>query len=120
VNFWLAGNPSLSNNALAKFAAALHAILDSTSPAHAGFQVWEWWNPALVWRHHWAENSINPQQLNTAVAAARNAFNTTFQRPNFNQLDFLNIIMQPQQQAQPTPKVDSYLCGGEGQPSCQQ
>jgi RHS repeat-associated protein len=36
VNFWLAGNSGYSDKALTQFAAALHAILDSTSPAHTG------------------------------------------------------------------------------------
>lgn len=95
INFWAASNPGLSNDALAKFAAALRAVLDSTSPAHAGFQVWQWWNPVLVWKHHWAENSISPQQLRTAVSAAQNAFRSTFQ-PNFNEFDLLQLMGQPQ------------------------
>jgi RHS repeat-associated protein len=104
MNFWAAGNPGLSNDALAEFGAALHAIEDSTSPAHAGFQVWEWWKPALVWKHHWAENSISPQQLNTAVTAARSAFNSTF-HPNFNEFDLLHLILQPAQQTEVKSKI---------------
>jgi hypothetical protein len=69
---------SLSDEALADFGRALHAILDSTSPAHAGFQVWDWRNPALVLRHHNAESTINQQQMGNAVFAARMAFNWTF------------------------------------------
>ena len=109
VSFWIAGNPEFSNDALKRFAAALHAILDSTSPAHAGFQVWDWRNPALVWRHHWAENTINQQQLNTAVAAAQNAFNSTF-FPSFGDpFDWLQLEFQ-QQQPPPTPTVTTKIC----------
>jgi YD repeat-containing protein len=105
ISFWAAGNPGLSSDALAQFAAALHAVLDSTSPVHAGFQVWEWWNPSLVWKHHWAENTISPQQLNTVVSAAKNAFNTTFTPPRFNEFDLLHLMLQPQQ-----TEVKSKIC----------
>ena len=67
-----------SPESLAAFGQALHAILDSTSPAHAGFQKWDWRNPALVVRHHFAENNINQQQMQNAVRAARNAFNGVY------------------------------------------
>ncbi len=79
--FWL-NDPdnagSLSDEALARFAEALHAILDSTSPAHAGFQKWDWRNPGLIIAHHNAEKTINPQQMLNAVTSAQNAFNLTF------------------------------------------
>jgi RHS repeat-associated protein len=115
MSFWAAGNPGLSDDALAEFAAALHAIEDSTSPAHAGFQVWEWWNPKLVWQHHWAENSISPQQMNNSVAAARNAFNATF-HPQMNQFDLLQLIVQPQKE-----EVKSKICYNteDGKKVCQ-
>lgn len=77
--------------------------------------MWEWWNPALVWKHHWAENSISPQQLNTAVTAARNAFNTTFTPPRFNEFDLLQLILQPKEE------VKSKICydTGDGKKVCQ-
>jgi RHS repeat-associated protein len=110
VSFWIAGNQGFSNVALKRFAAALHAILDSTSPAHAGFQIWDWRNPALVWRHHWTENTINQQQLNNAVAAAQNAFNSTF-FPSFGDpFDRLQLQTQQQPPPQPTPMVTSKIC----------
>ena len=80
VQFWL-NNPDsteLSDEALARFAMVLHAVVDSTSPAHAGFQLWDWRNPSLVWRHHRAEKTITPQQRQAAVSAAQNAFSNTF------------------------------------------
>jgi RHS repeat-associated protein len=79
--FWL-NDPdnagSVSDEALARFREALHAIVDSTSPAHAGFQKWDWRNPALFIAHHNAEKTINPQQMLNAITAAQNAFNLTF------------------------------------------
>ena len=95
VNFWLAGNPGYSDKALTEFGAALHAILDSTSPAHAGFQVWDWTNLALVLKHTQTENTITPQQLQNAVSAARNAFNMTFNPYNYNEFDLLELTMKP-------------------------
>jgi hypothetical protein len=56
----------------------LAAILDSTSPAHAGFQKWDWRNLAAFVVHHRAEKTINPQQMLNAITAAQNAFNSTF------------------------------------------
>jgi RHS repeat-associated protein len=112
INFWVAGNPGLSKDALAMFGVALHAILDSTSPAHAGFQVWDLWNPALVWRHDRAESSISPQQLNTAVTAAKKAFNATF-NSNFNEFDLLQLLFQAEQEqkkSQPKPYVTVRIC----------
>lgn len=78
VDFWLAGNSGYSDKALASFAAALHAVTDSTSPAHEGFQVWNWRDVKLILRHRKAESSITQQQLQTAIATARAAFRTTF------------------------------------------
>jgi hypothetical protein len=115
INFWAAGNPGLSNDALAQFAAALHAVLDSTSPAHSGFQVWEWWH---FRRHGKTEATINPQQLNTAVTAARSAFDQTFHPtfPGFNQFDLLQLMLRPQQE-----EVKSKICydTGDGKKVCQ-
>jgi hypothetical protein len=112
INFWAAGNPGLNNDALARFAAALHAILDSTSPAHAGFQAWEWQH---FRKHGKAEATITPRQLNTAVTAARSAFDSTF-HPNFNEFDLLHLMLQPQQ-----TEVKSKICydTGDGKKVCQ-
>jgi len=116
INFWAAGNSGLSNRALAQFAAALHAVLDSTSPAHAGFQVWDWRNPVLVSSHHFAENSLTTPQLNTAVSAAQNAFSSTFS-PTFSQLDLLHLVLEPVRPSE----VKTKICydTGESQKVCQ-
>jgi RHS repeat-associated protein len=109
IDFWAAGNPGLSNDALAQFAAALHAVLDSTSPAHSGFQAWEWWH---FRRHNKAEATINSQQLNTAVTAARNAFDQTF-HPNFNEFDLLQLQLRSQQQTAVNSKFCYYTDDGK-------
>lgn len=74
---------TLTPEALEAFGAALHAIEDSLSPAHAGFQVWDY-NPIHIVQHHFNENSISPQQMQNAVNAARGAFNSAFSFFNFN------------------------------------
>jgi hypothetical protein len=82
LQFWMADPDNkldnLSGASLDAFGQALHAILDSTYPAHAGFRKWDWRNPALVWRYHNAESTISPQQMQNAVNAARNAYNATY------------------------------------------
>jgi RHS repeat-associated protein len=74
---------TLTPDALEAFGRALHAIEDSLSPAHSGFQVWDY-NAIHIAQHHFNENSINPQQMRNAVNAARSAFNSTFRFFNFN------------------------------------
>jgi RHS repeat-associated protein len=106
IKFWKAGNPGLSNDALAQFGLALHAILDSTSPAHAGFQVWNWRNPKLINMHHQTEKSITPQQFIAAVGAAKSAFNGTFYHQDialfstFDLLDMMSMAFEAQIEAQ--------------------
>jgi RHS repeat-associated protein len=117
VQFWLENPDSaeLSDKALARFAVALHAVTDSTSPTHEGSQLWEWWNPILVLRHHLGERTINAQQRQAAVSAARKAFNNTFGTfgDSFTLLEF---------QAQPHEHVThkTIPCGSDNQPACQQ
>jgi hypothetical protein len=119
ISFWLSGKTGFSDKALEEFAAALHAIEDSTSPAHAGFQVWEWWNPRLVWQHHWAENTITPQQFQNSVNAAQQAFRNTFTLPSWQ--SFLNVGFQDTPQPPPPPKeqVTSCITFEDGTKSCQ-
>jgi RHS repeat-associated protein len=106
ISFWLSGKTGYSDKALAEFAAALHAIEDSTSPAHAGFQIWEWWNPVLVWKHHFAESGMTQQQFQTSITAAQNAFKSTFSVPSWQSFLTSGQDTQPQ----PKPKVDSKIC----------
>jgi RHS repeat-associated protein len=113
--FWL-NDPdnagSLSDEALARFGEALHAVLDQTSPAHAGFQKWDWRNPSLVIAHHNAEKTINPQQMQNAISAARNAFNSTFGMFGFT------IAPPP---PEPKPHVTHKICytDDKGKQVCQ-
>jgi len=121
MSFWSAGNPGLSDDALGQFGLALHAILDSTSPAHAGFQAWNVWNIPLVLRHWREESSISPEQLATAVSAARVAFNSTFSPgylfpSGWNEFDLLQIISQPEQPLRES--VTSRICSDLS--NCQQ
>ncbi|HWF38443.1 MAG TPA: hypothetical protein VG322_07985 [Candidatus Acidoferrales bacterium] len=96
IKFWEAnpGSSSLSDEALRHFAMALHALTDSTSPAHAGFQLWDWRNPFLVWRHIQNEKSITPGQLQNAVSATQGLFNQTFGMFGFDEFDLLNLQQQ--------------------------
>ena len=102
--FWLkdidnAG--SMSDEALARFGEALHAVVDSTSPAHVGFQEWNVWNFWGDWKHHNAESKITPQQMNNAINAARNAFNSTFRMFDF-------FIAPPEAKPNPEPDVQRH------------
>ena len=107
INFWLGGGKGLSEDALKQFAAALHAILDSTSPAHAGFQLWDYRNPALAKAHVAAESTITDLQKANAVLAARNAFGSTFTPLGFNEFDLLQLTFD---QKPPTPSVTTKIC----------
>jgi RHS repeat-associated protein len=82
MQFWMADPDNkldnLSEASLEAFGEALHAVVDSTSPAHAGFQEWNWMNPFAVYRHIQAEKTISPQQMQNAINAARNAYNATY------------------------------------------
>jgi len=76
---WVAsGHTGIAPAALTAFGNALHTIEDRTSPAHAGNQPWYGtWTLSAV-RHYRQERTINRDQLNASVAAARAAFINTF------------------------------------------
>ena len=96
------GSHEISDEALRHFAMALHAITDSTSPAHANFQLWDWRNPSLVWKHINNEKSITPGQLQTAVSATRWVFGQTFGAFGFDEFDWLLLETQQQEQTSAT------------------
>lgn len=98
VDFWLAVNTGYSDKALAEFAAALHAVVDSTSPTHRGFQVWNWKNPRLVVKHvHGERESVfSGSVVDEAISAAQRAFNQTFHPYNYNEFDLLQLMNQQQ------------------------
>lgn len=84
------GDAGLFNNALEAFGGLLHAVTDETSPAHEGFQVWEWGDwcdgnipgcdlgsvPGHIRREDWS--AFTPQREQQAIDAARRSFLDTF------------------------------------------
>jgi hypothetical protein len=82
LQFWMADPDNkldnLSDASLMAFGAALHAVVDSTSPTHVGFQEWNPWNIPADLSHVNGERTISPQKMQQAVNAARNAFNATY------------------------------------------
>lgn len=105
MQFWLDEPASssfdgeLSDKALAAFGLALHAMIDSTSPAHSWFQTWNWKNPFLVKNHIEAEKTITWAQLINAANVARNVFNATFGGFG-DQFRLLELQMNQQQRQQ--------------------
>jgi RHS repeat-associated protein len=78
LRMWLSDDPStLDPHSLEEFAEALHALVDQTSPAHMGFQVWDY-DPRHIAAHMQNESTIRPDELQNAVNVARRAFNQTF------------------------------------------
>jgi hypothetical protein len=61
--------------ALDEIGKGLHALSDSTSPSHRGFQPWE---AEHVRSHHNAEKTISPADLQTTVDLMRQYYKTTF------------------------------------------
>lgn len=106
LQFWMADPDNkldnLSDASLAAFGTALHAIEDSLSPAHSGFQVWNVWNLFADWRHHNAENTISPAQMQAAVNAAIKAYNATYG----------NLIGDVDNTSVTTTQGDGVPCGG--------
>jgi len=92
INFWGQGNTGLSNDALKEFGLALHAILDSSSPLHAGFQVWNIWDPTKWTTHFFGERDITPRQLQSATQVSQHIFNITFDNQLFNPFDLLELL----------------------------
>jgi hypothetical protein len=91
VNFWAQGKSGFSNDALKEFGLALHAILDSTSPLHAGFQVWNIFDPTKWAIHFFGERDISPRQLESVSKLSQNVFNSTFNN-QFNEFDLLELL----------------------------
>jgi len=92
INFWAHANPGLSDDALRQFAVALHALMDSTSPAHFAFQEWNLWRPRSV-AHVGLETTITRWELDYATRVARESFNQTFGGGGlFNPFDLLELL----------------------------
>lgn len=75
---WLAGHVGYDEKALRDFGKLLHAVTDSTSPAHQGFQTWNVYNLFADLRHSRDERSVTPAEMNSAVALAHAVFFATF------------------------------------------
>jgi len=61
--------------ALSDFGRGLHAVADSTSPSHRGFQPWE---PEHIRSHHNAEKSIGIDDYLNTINLMRQYYQTTF------------------------------------------
>ena len=96
----------LTPESLAAFAKALHAVLDSTSPAHEGFQQWKILDAI---GHHFRETSISDDQMKKAVQAARATFYATYLRDGLN-TDNTSVS---------TSYTDPQPCGGNTGRPCQ-
>jgi hypothetical protein len=85
-------------------------VSDSTSPAHMGFQYWNWINPYRDIKHTLTESSITPQQFQTAVSAVQGLLQQTFGISSFDEFDMLQFELQQgqQQQEQVTSQICSY------------
>jgi hypothetical protein len=73
------GRPASDFGVYQPLGAAMHLVMDLTSPAHVGFQVWNW--PQLNEdRNHVARESRAPtqQEMNMAVAMLRVAYAQVF------------------------------------------
>ena len=63
------------NNALSEFGRGLHALTDSTSPSHRGFQPWE---PSHALAHHNKEKSLGIDDYFNTINLMRQYYQTTF------------------------------------------
>ena len=67
-----------SPDALWYIGRALHAVSDSTSPSHKGFQKWDPLDLTGVARHVWNERSISPSELNETSDLMKGYFGIPF------------------------------------------
>lgn len=72
--FSKAWNAKTRHEALTEFGIALHALQDSTSPAHAGFQEWSDHPDPLEWPAHLVQEFINPGEGSELFRATQQAW----------------------------------------------
>lgn len=72
--FSKAWNAKTRHEALTEFGLALHALQDSTSPAHAGFQEWPDHPSYLEWGNHIGHEVINPGEGSELFRATQQAW----------------------------------------------
>ncbi len=126
INFWAHGNAGLSNDALKQFAMALHAILDSTSPEHLGFQEWNW-NPLSALVHRSGERLIMSWELDNGAKMARDSFSNTLGGSGqlFNPFDLLELLSRQGSNSTPspgtgqTPSISVCITYPDGHRECQ-
>lgn len=86
---WIAaGHTGISPKALTAFGNALHTVMDSTSPAHEGFQPWSGcWAPFCLngaWHAFRERPALYTGDVKAnAIQAARQAFHDTFMLPSW-------------------------------------
>ena len=88
--FWQQGNQGLSNDALTQFGIALHAITDSTSPAHMFFQEWDVLKFGQSIGHVLVENLFTGTS-DATVPKVQDVFDTLFGQP-FDQFRMLDLL----------------------------
>jgi hypothetical protein len=69
-----------SPEALDEFGYIFHAVTDSISPAHRGFQIWDWPDISGDIKHRGEENVIYPNEMRESVSAATGYYNLIFNR----------------------------------------
>jgi hypothetical protein len=104
------GGDGLKPDALVAFGKALHAILDSTSPAHEGFQVWNY-NLWDIQSHAAREYTISDDQMRAAIYRARLAFNVAFGSLGFQPVDNSSVTVI---------QNGGWACGGSTENPCPQ
>ena len=66
-------------DALWEFGKGLHALADSTSPAHVGFQPWFWLPTRSEFiAHHRLEEDISPNDYERTITLMRHYYQATF------------------------------------------
>lgn len=72
--FSKAWSANTRHEALTEFGLALHALQDSTSPAHAGFQEWSDHPSPLEWGTHIGKEFVNPGEGSELFRATQQAW----------------------------------------------
>ncbi len=66
------------NKALSNFGRGFHALADSTSPSHRGFQSWSPGDLIGDWQHHEKETSIGIDDYLKTISLMQQYYQTTF------------------------------------------
>ena len=111
IEFWEQGSIGFSDAALDKFALALHAVQDNTSPAHEGFQLWFLFSPVRSAMHMLREREMTPARQRYAVDESRRIFNQVFGVQVYNaSLVFDWIFAMSRNSSNPPPEGTVTVC----------